>query len=215
MLTAGPAALRERVTHARRVIARRAGLDPQQVEERAAASIVFLGLASRLISPALAATVLGRVVPRLTAGTLYWRPVDGGPWPLAAAPPVTGYRAGDLAADSDLSHAAALLDEHVIQGIVGPLADAAAAGFRLSPQVLWGNVASALAGAAGMLAGRYPEQAEAAGRAAPRRSWPPGRWPGPGTSSSPTRGSRGASSSAAAAACSTGCPAAGSARTAC
>jgi len=163
-LTAGPAALRERVTHARRVIASRAGLDPQQVEERAAASIVFLGLASRLTSPALAAAVLGGVVPRLTAGALYWRPVDGGPWPLAAAPPVTGYRAGDLAAERDLSHAAALLDEHVIQGIVGPLAGAAAAGFRLSPQVLWGNVASALAGAAGMLAGRYPEQAEAAGR---------------------------------------------------
>lgn len=164
LLTADPAMFRERVTHARRVIADRAGLDPQQVEERAAASIVFLGLASRLISPALGAAVLGGVVPRLAASALYWRPVDGGPWPLAVAPPVTGFRTGDLAAGGELSRAAALLSEHIIQGTVGPLADAVRAGFRLSPQVLWGNVASALAGAAGMLAGSYPRQAETAGR---------------------------------------------------
>jgi FhuF 2Fe-2S C-terminal domain len=164
VLTADPAVLRERVGHARRVIAGQAGLDPQRVEERAAASIVFLGLASRLVSPALAAAVLGGVVPRLTAGALYWRPVDGGPWPLAAACPVTGYQAGDLTTDSDLSRTAALLGEHIIQGTVGPLAGTVAASFRLSRQVLWGNVASALAGAAGVLAGRYPERAGAAGR---------------------------------------------------
>jgi FhuF 2Fe-2S C-terminal domain len=163
-LTADPTMLRERVTHARRVIAGRAGLAPQQVEERAAASIVFLGLASRLISPALGAAVLGGVIPRLTPEALYWRPVDGGPWPLAAAPPVTGYPAGDLAADGDLSRAAALLSEHIIQGSVSVLADAVRSAFRLSPQVLWGNAASALAGAAGMLAGTYPQQAGTAGR---------------------------------------------------
>jgi hypothetical protein len=164
LLTADSAMLRERVTHARRVIAGRAGLAPQQVEERAAASIVFLGLAARLISPALGAAVLGGVVPRLTASALYWRPVDGGPWPLAVAPPVTGYQAGDLAAESDLRGTATLLSRHIIEGTVGPLADAVRAGFRLSPQVLWGNVASALAGAAGMLADTYPRQAETAGQ---------------------------------------------------
>jgi ferric iron reductase protein FhuF len=36
--------------------------------------------------------------------------------------------------------------------------------FRLSPQVLWGNVASALAGAAGLLAEAFPARAEAAGQ---------------------------------------------------
>jgi hypothetical protein len=164
-LTSDPETLRERVSHARRVIADRGSLAPQQVEERAAASIVFLGLASRLISPPLGAAVLGGVVPRLTPGTLYWRPVHGGPWPLAAAAPVTGYQTGDLAA-GDLSRAAALLSRHIIQGTVAPLADAVRAGFRLSPQVLWGNVASALAGAAGMLADTYPRQAETSGRLA-------------------------------------------------
>ena len=164
VLTAGPAVLRERVSHTRRVIAGRAGLDPRRIPERAAASIVFLGLASRLVSPALAAAVLGGVVPRLTASTLYWRPVPGGPWPLAVTTPVTGYQAGGLATGGGLRQAAALLDEHIIQGILSPLAGTAAASVRLSRQVLWGNVASALAGAAGVLAGRYPARAEAAGR---------------------------------------------------
>ena len=36
--------------------------------------------------------------------------------------------------------------------------------FRVSPQVLWGNVASALAGAAGMLAEGFPARAQAAGQ---------------------------------------------------
>lgn len=164
LLIADPAAFRERVSHARGVIAGRAGLAAQQVEERAAASIVFLGLASRLISPALGAAVLGGVVPRLAPSALYWRPVDGGPWPLAAAPPVTGYHTGDLAAERDLSRTAALLSAHIIRGTVSPLADAVRARFRLSPQVLWGNVASALAGAAGLLADSHPRQAGAAGQ---------------------------------------------------
>jgi FhuF 2Fe-2S C-terminal domain len=89
--------------------------------------VTFLGLASRLTSPALGALVLGGVLP---AAELWWKPVAGGPWPIA-------YR--------DAGPGESLLAP------VGPVLAAFRTRFALSPKVLWGNVASALAGAAGLL----------------------------------------------------------------
>ena len=152
-----------RVTHARAVIASRAGIAPAEVAERVAASIVFLGLAARLVSPSLGAVVLGGVVPDLTLDNLWWRPVDGGPVPLAAGP-VTGREIGDAASGRQLDDAAALLSERCVQDMTDPVAGAFQALFRLSPLVLRGNIASALAGAAGMLARTFPDRAETAGQ---------------------------------------------------
>ena len=152
-----------RVTHARAVIAGRAGIAPAEVAERVAASIVFLGLAARLVSPSLGAVVLGGVVPDLTLDNLWWRPVDGGPVPLAAGP-VTGREIGDAASGRQLDDAAALLSERCVQDMTDPVAGAFQALFRLSPLVLRGNIASALAGAAGMLARTFPDRAETAGQ---------------------------------------------------
>src|ERR1700683_4891724 len=100
LLVSDPAGLAGRGTHARGVTAGRAGIAPAEVTERVAASIVFLGLASRLVSPSLGAAVLGGVVPYLTLDNLWWRPIDGGPVPLAVrgSGPVTGHRIGDTAA---------------------------------------------------------------------------------------------------------------------
>jgi FhuF 2Fe-2S C-terminal domain len=171
LLADDQAVLAERVAHARGVLAGRAGLPPDGVAERVAASVVFLGLAARLVSPSLGAAVLGGVVPGLTLDSLWWRPADGGPVPLAARA-MTG-RAIRLdpenpdAADADaadLDEAAALLSERCVQGVAVPVAAAFRAQFRLSPLVLRGNIASALAGAAGMLAARFPDRAEAAGQ---------------------------------------------------
>ena len=163
LLVSDPAVLADRVTHARAAIAGRGGIAPAEVTERVAASITFLGLASRLVSPSLGAAVLGGVVPYLTLGNLWWRPVDGGPLPLAAGP-VTGREIGDVAAGRQLDDAAALLSERCVQGMADPVAGAFQALFRLSPLVLRGNIASALAGAAGMLARSFPDQAETAGQ---------------------------------------------------
>ena len=160
-LVSDPAVLRERVAHAGRVLARGAGIAPAAVPPRVAASVVFGGLASRLVSPALGAAVLGGVVPVLTVDDLWWRPVDGGPWPLAARP-ADGVAVGGLAAAGQLGAAAALISEHCVQGIAGPVSAAFGTAFRLSPQVRRGNVASALAGAAGVLAAACPERAGAA-----------------------------------------------------
>jgi hypothetical protein len=172
LLVSDPAVLTDRVTHARAVIAGRAGIAPAELAERVAASIVFLGLASRLVSPSLGAAVLGGVVPYLTLDNLWWRPVDGGPAPLAVrgSGPVTGRQIGDAAAGrqlddpATLDDAAALLSERCVQGLADPVAGAFQALFRLSPLVLRGNIASALAGAAGMLARSFPGRAETAGQ---------------------------------------------------
>jgi FhuF 2Fe-2S C-terminal domain len=161
LLITDPAVLSERVTHARNVLAGRAGIEPADVAERVGASIVFLGLAARLVSPSLGAAVLGGVVPDLTLDGLWWRPVDGGPWPLARGP-AAGWPLGSTAAARNLDAAARLLSEHCVQGLVGPVADAFATEFRLSVLVLRGNIASALAGAAGMLAAAFPDRAEVA-----------------------------------------------------
>jgi FhuF 2Fe-2S C-terminal domain len=172
MLADDPAVLAERVTHARRVLAERAGLGPAELPERVAASTVFLGLASRLISPALGAAVLGGVVPSLTLDGLWWRPAGGGPVPLAARA-VTGQKidrrdtacpAAERWDAADLDEVAALLSDRCVQGLTLPIAASFQAQFRLSPLVLRGNIASALAGAAGMLAVRFPGRAEAAGQ---------------------------------------------------
>jgi FhuF 2Fe-2S C-terminal domain len=161
LLISDPAVLSERVTHARSVLAARAGIGPADVAERVAASIVFLGLAARLVSPSLGAAVLGGVVPDLALDGLWWRPADGGPWPLATGP-VAGWPLGSTAVAGNLDAAAGLLSEHCVQDLVGPVADTCATAFRLSPWVLRGNIASALAGAAGMLAEAFPDRAEAA-----------------------------------------------------
>jgi FhuF 2Fe-2S C-terminal domain len=166
LLVTDPAVLADQVAYARAVIAGRAGIAAAEVTERVAASIVFLGLASRLVSPSLGAAVLGGVVPYLTLDNLWWRPVDGGPVPLAVrgSGPVTGREIGDAASGRQLDDAAALLSERCVQGMADPVAGGFQARFRLSPLVLRGNIASALAGAAGMLAGTFPDRAETAGQ---------------------------------------------------
>jgi hypothetical protein len=83
--------------------------------------------------------------------------------PLAAGP-VTGREIGDAPAGRELDDAAVLLSERCVQGMASPVADAFHSLFRLSPLVLRGNIASALAGAAGMLARSFPDQAETSGQ---------------------------------------------------
>ena len=163
-LLSDPVALSGRAGHARAMLARAAGIAPGDVEERVAASIVSLGLASQLVSPLMGAAVIGGIVPGLTVADLWWRPVESGPWPLAARP-AGGVSVGQLGSDREFREAAVVLSERV-HSLTGPVAAAFGAVFRLSPLVLRGNVASALSGASTMLAVAFPQRAEAAGRLA-------------------------------------------------
>jgi hypothetical protein len=161
-LISDPVALSERVGQARTALAGRAGIAPVEIEERVAASIVFLGLAAQLVSPLLGATVIGETVPLLALADLWWLPVDSGPWLLATSP-ADGIVVGQLTSDREVREAAVLLSDRVNR-LAGPVAAAFGAVFRLSQQVLRGNVASALAGASGVLAGAFPGRASTAGQ---------------------------------------------------
>jgi len=75
------------------------------VEFRVAASVTHLGVAARLISPALGMAVLLGRVPRMDPAEVYWQPVLGGPLPLSLPAsalaghgdqPGTGQLAGEL-----------------------------------------------------------------------------------------------------------------------
>ncbi|HUZ53466.1 MAG TPA: (2Fe-2S)-binding protein [Streptosporangiaceae bacterium] len=156
-LVSDPVILSERAGRTRSALARSAGIPAEQVEVRVAASIMFLGLASQLVSPQLGAVVIAGVLPQLAIDDLWWRPVEAGPWPLAARP--AGATAiGQLATSRQFDDAAARLSEQVA-GLTAPLAASFGTVFRLSEQVLRGNVASALAGAAAVLASAFPERA--------------------------------------------------------
>lgn len=151
-LTDGGPALAARVAAVRAAAASRAGLPPEGVEVRVAASLVHLGLTARLLSPALGAALLGGAVPDLAG--LLWRDVVGGPVPLAL-PVVTG----GVAVDPDDPAELAGLLASVVDGVVGELTAAVGTYARLSPQVLWGNVASALGGAVRVLRPAAPGRA--------------------------------------------------------
>ena len=144
----------ERVDAARDTLVKMSGLARDDIGEREVASITFLGLASRLLSPLLAAATVGGALPLPDGGRLWWRPVAGGPLPFA-------YR--DLSAAScvgwDATALAEALTAHGVRGLVEPLLEVYAQRFSVSAQVLRGNVASALGGAAGMLADTAPEHA--------------------------------------------------------
>jgi FhuF 2Fe-2S C-terminal domain len=122
--------LDDRVGAARAMLARMSGASG--VPERVVASVWFLGLASRVVSPLLGAVVTGGGVP--TPAALWWRPVDSGPIPVAYRGSATG---------DDFPGTAVRL--------IAPVLDAVGRRFHLSGHVLWGNVASALGGAAAMI----------------------------------------------------------------
>ncbi|WIX83527.1 (2Fe-2S)-binding protein [Amycolatopsis carbonis] len=138
VLDDGPV-LRERVAQVRAVLAAGGG----EVELRVAASVTHLGIAARLLSPALALAVGDGVVPDFSDA--WWQPTIGGAVPLSL--PET------QPVDDD---PVALFDRRVLRGPLSRL-DTALAQFSLSETIRRGNVASALNGAVTMLRQERPE----------------------------------------------------------
>ena len=129
--------LDERVSGVREQLTR---LAAAEVEPRVAASTLSLGLFARVVSPALGAAALGMPLPPSTLDDAWWQPADRSPWPLALTGP---------AAQADPAT--------VVTEVVGPLVDAVAVHCSLSRRVLWGNAASAVFGAAGMIGAARPD----------------------------------------------------------
>ncbi|MCO1656540.1 (2Fe-2S)-binding protein [Pseudonocardia humida] len=148
METDGPP-LRRRIAHVRRAL----GGD-DAVEPRVAASIAFQGVVGVIVSPAFGAAVLHGVVPSLDPAELHWRDSATGPLPLWAPAP-TGAPAPDApAAAAALGE---LYDAH-LPALVAAVRGVAA----VSPRVLWGNVASVVAGTTRMVTTARPAAARRA-----------------------------------------------------
>jgi hypothetical protein len=167
-------ALAGRIGEVRERLAAAAGCPPGSVEFRVAASIAQLGLCARLLSPALAAAAAGQALPVDTAQAR-WVPALGGPFRLslpdtvleASAVPdsaVPDSAVPDSAVpDSAAAGAAATAD--LLAGPVTRIVRLVQA-MGISPRVLWGNVASAVNGAATMIAAARSDLASPAAQAA-------------------------------------------------
>jgi hypothetical protein len=137
-LLAGPR-LGERIAATRVALATSAGCAPEEVELRVAASVTQLGLAARLLSPALAVGVLNGGSLDLDPSRVWWQPVLGGPLPLSI-PLGTG-------------------ETNVVSGPIAALTLATQRACPVSSTVLWGNVASAVNGATTMIRTQRPDLA--------------------------------------------------------
>lgn len=115
-------------------------------DDRVAASIMLQGLVARLVAAPLAAVVLHGVLPD-PAG-LARRPDGDDPWAPGLLD-ATGTRTPDPVRDP--AGAAAVLSAELLDGQVAPLVDAVRGLVPVSGHVLWGNVASSLAGAGRVL----------------------------------------------------------------
>jgi hypothetical protein len=161
--------LRMRIAAVQAALAARAGLGVDAIEPRVAASTLQLGLAARLVSPALGAAVLHRPLD-LRPGGLWWQEVTGGPMPLSVPVSASGNRDRYSGRDSDcgLSTAAGDWDQVLFDEVLGPVLEAIAQLVPVSGRVLWGNVASAVNAAARQAAGQRPDLAGDAWQAAAR-----------------------------------------------
>jgi hypothetical protein len=149
-LTGSPLRLRERIAAVRAALATAAGCAPEAVEFRVAASVAQLGVAARLVSPALAVAALSAGVLCMDPAAVRWQPVLGGAFPLSL-PAVGGVRTpgrGDSGEDE-------VLARQLVNGPVRAVTEMTAA-MSVSRRVVWGNVASAVNGAASMIATARP-----------------------------------------------------------
>ncbi len=152
-------------------------------DDRVAASIAFQGLAAQLVAPLFAAVAVHRVLPvppvptswipaaadrgpvpatgiheagAGLAAVLRWRPGGAGPWLWWAGTPG---RVVAVPAD-------ALAD--LLTALLGPLVAAVRARASVSERVLWGDAASAVASARGLVAAARPHAADEAAAVAHR-----------------------------------------------
>jgi hypothetical protein len=147
----GGGRLRARAEAVRRALAGRGGCPVDAVPLRVAVSVMHLGLAARLIAPAVAAAALGGLPSLgLDPAGLWWQDELGGPVPLSV--PAARGSGGQ--------------PPRVIDDLVAPLTGAAGRLVPVSPRVLWGNVASAVSGAAAQIAAQRPDLAGPAWAAA-------------------------------------------------
>lgn len=126
------------------------------VEARVCASIAHLGIAARIVSPALAAACAG-VVLELPPAALFWHDAPNGRRAALLVDP----RGAEVDPD-DAPGVADLLREPLLEQHLRVLGAAVRSRVRIAERLLWGNAASAVGGAVQMIARGRPEWAERA-----------------------------------------------------
>jgi hypothetical protein len=173
-LVEDPAALRDRVRAVRAHLAAAGARPVEAVPVRVAASVTQLGLVARLVSPAVGFALAAGSVPSFALSETRWQPVLGGAFPLSIQEPAPrGRRHEDLAdartddERTDDERIESVPVEGVPAGLVDELADGVLDGpvrelvevtrrYSVSAQILWGNAASAVNGAATVIAASRP-----------------------------------------------------------
>ncbi len=147
-----------RVEAVRGYLAAAGGLAPEAIPVRVAASVMHLGLVARTLSPLFALAVMGRRPGPVSLRDLWWQPTLGSMFALSIpegpGSPDRGHR------DED-GHRSGNGDDALIPPSALELC-AMTAPFGLSPRILRGNLASALAGARTALATAEPSLAQRA-----------------------------------------------------
>jgi hypothetical protein len=162
-----PEVLASRVATVRGALAEASGQPAGTVELRVAASMAQLGLAARLICPALGVAVLTGGLLEVDPVRMRWQP-GAGSSPIAlsiradALPQASSSRASasDPTAEPDqlttpVASLADALAGTVLAGPVPALIEASRE-FGVSPQVGWGNVASVVNGAKALIGAAEP-----------------------------------------------------------
>ncbi|WP_137161592.1 (2Fe-2S)-binding protein [Blastococcus sp. CCUG 61487] len=152
-LTGDADVLERRLAEVRGILS--AGPGAPAVERTVVGSTVHLGLVARLVAPVLGAALLTGTLPVSTAASVHLQLSGTNPLPLAIpqARPVPADRPGLLGA---------AFTRHWLAPVIEPLTATVRAADGVSPQVLDGNVISAVAGALRMAAQARPGLAAAA-----------------------------------------------------
>ena len=149
-----PALARERVARSAELMTGRLGLPPGSIPDRVIASIGFVSLAARLVAPPFGAALAAGRAPLVDLDGVRWQQEYGGPLPLLITP--RGWREGGV------EELAGWLVSDTVESVVAAVVNRFAITFRLSLRVLWGNVASAVAGTARAAGMADPNAATAA-----------------------------------------------------
>lgn len=159
-LLLNPATVIDFVDRTRAAIAASAGCNTSSIPVRLAASSFQLGIAARLLSPAIGAATCFGAVPVLTVESVKWKAT-------AHHSPRFGITELEWINAETAARAAGVISASVLTAILRPLNETLRSVTALSLRVTWGNVISAANGAVTVLAMSRPEH-ESRGRAVVR-----------------------------------------------
>lgn len=148
-LLSDAATVRDYAYLTRTALASSMGVAAADVPLKAAASSVHLSVAARLLSPVIGAAVCLDAIPLLGSDSLYWQQDS-------SHRPMLGVADLAWAAVTGPAQAATLITDSLVEGVLRPLSETMRSATALSPQVLWGNVASAANGAVTVLSMSRP-----------------------------------------------------------